>query len=130
MAVCRAIGVQNARKTGPHAHTHSDISLSVLAATALTQVPQAAHSYPPTAYAAAGNAVLAWNANAGKAATAACIAPLTNPLHESRIYAIMHIATHDALNAIPGPTCSMDLGSQLLLRTPRWPRLLEPCLSR
>ena len=38
--------------------------------------------------------------NAGKAATAACIAPLDNPLHESRMYAMMHIAIHDAVNAI------------------------------
>ena len=49
---------------------------------------------------ASGDAVSAWNANAGVAATAACIAPLSDPLHESRIYAIMHIAIHDALNAI------------------------------
>jgi PAP2 superfamily len=47
-----------------------------------------------------GDAVLTWNANAGAAATAACIAPLADPLHESRIYAEMHIAVHDALNAI------------------------------
>lgn len=47
-----------------------------------------------------GDAVTVWNANAGVAATAACIAPLDNPLHESRIYAMMHIAIHDALNAI------------------------------
>ena len=47
-----------------------------------------------------GDAVTVWNANAGVAATAACIAPLDNPLHESRIYAMMHVAIHDALNAI------------------------------
>jgi hypothetical protein len=47
-----------------------------------------------------GDAVTVWNANAGVAATAACLAPLNNPLHESRIYAIMHVAIHDALNAI------------------------------
>ena len=29
-----------------------------------------------------------------------CLAPLANPLHESRIYAMMHVAIHDALNAI------------------------------
>jgi hypothetical protein len=46
------------------------------------------------------DAVTAWNANAGVAATAACLAPLNNPLHESRIYAMMHVAIHDALNAI------------------------------
>ncbi len=56
----------------------------------------------PVPYTAAevGDAVTAWNANAGVAATAACIAPLNNPLHESRIYAMMHVAIHDALNAI------------------------------
>lgn len=50
--------------------------------------------------AASGDAVTVWNANAGVAATAACLAPLDNPLHESRIYAMMHVAIHDALNAI------------------------------
>jgi hypothetical protein len=46
------------------------------------------------------DAVLQWNANAGKAAIAACISPAPNPLHESRMYAMMHLAIHDALNAI------------------------------
>ena len=50
--------------------------------------------------AAGGDAVTTWNANAGVAATKACLAPLANPLHESRIYAMMHVAIHDALNAI------------------------------
>ena len=49
---------------------------------------------------AGGDAVTVWNANAGVAATEACLAPLANPLHESRIYAMMHVAIHDALNAI------------------------------
>ena len=48
----------------------------------------------------AGDAVTAWNANAGVAATTACLAPVNNPLHESRIYAMMHVAVHDAINAI------------------------------
>jgi hypothetical protein len=46
------------------------------------------------------DAVSAWNANAGDAAIAACLAPSNNPLHESRLYAAMHLAIHDALNAI------------------------------
>ena len=46
------------------------------------------------------DAVSAWNANAGDAAIAACLAPANNPLHESRLYAAMHVAVHDALNAI------------------------------
>lgn len=49
---------------------------------------------------AVANAVIQWNANAGKAALAACISPANDPLHESRLYAMMHIAIHDALNAI------------------------------
>jgi hypothetical protein len=47
--------------------------------------------------AAGGDAVTIWNENAG-IATAACLA--ANPFHESRIYAMMHVAIHDALNAI------------------------------
>src|SRR4029453_10119848 len=46
------------------------------------------------------DAVTAWNANAGVAATAACITPPGAPRHESRMYAITHVAIHDALNAI------------------------------
>jgi hypothetical protein len=46
------------------------------------------------------DAVSAWNANAGDAAIAACLAPFKNPLHEARMYAAMHLAIHDALNAI------------------------------
>jgi PAP2 superfamily len=46
------------------------------------------------------DAVIAWSADAGIAATKACIAPLDSPFHESRLYAMMHIAIHDALNAV------------------------------
>jgi hypothetical protein len=42
------------------------------------------------------DAVTDWNANAGKAAIAECI----DGFHESRMYGMMHIAIHDALNAI------------------------------
>ncbi len=54
----------------------------------------------PAPYRSAAKAVTAWNANAGKAAIAACIAPVDNPLHESHLYAMMHVAIHDAVNAI------------------------------
>jgi hypothetical protein len=50
--------------------------------------------------ASSGDAVSVWNANAGDAALAACIAPTGNPLHESHMYAMAHLAIHDALNAI------------------------------
>src|SRR5215216_2039648 len=72
----------------------------VLAAAAFTLLPLPARPHAATAFAAVGDAVLTWNENAGQAATAACIAPLDNPLHESRMYAMMHIAIHDAVNAI------------------------------
>jgi hypothetical protein len=49
---------------------------------------------------AAEEVVITWNANAGVAATKACIAPLDDPFHEARMYAMMQIAIHDALNAI------------------------------
>lgn len=50
--------------------------------------------------AARADAVTYWNTVAGNAALAACIAPFDDPLHESRMYAMTHIAIHDALNAI------------------------------
>src|ERR1700745_3350142 len=53
-----------------------------------------------SAFAAPDNAVIRANAAAGVAATSACIAPLNDPFHESRAYAMMHLAIHDALNAI------------------------------
>ncbi len=50
--------------------------------------------------AASGDAVLTWSANAGDAGLASCLAPTGNPLLESRMYAMAHVAIHDALNAI------------------------------
>ncbi len=49
---------------------------------------------------AVADVVTDWNARAGKAALAACISPADDPLHESRMYAMVHVAIHDALNAI------------------------------
>jgi len=46
------------------------------------------------------DAVSAWNANAGKAAVAACISPIGPSPAEARLYAMTHVAIHDALNAI------------------------------
>jgi hypothetical protein len=53
----------------------------------------------PTA-AAPNDPVLAWNEITAEATVQAGIAPLLNPLHESRVYAMVHIAIHDALNGI------------------------------
>ena len=71
-----------------------DVSLSVLLVSFIAVAPA------PYAAAEVGDAVTAWNANAGVAATAASVAPLNNQLHETRMYAMMHVAVHDALNAI------------------------------
>ena len=46
------------------------------------------------------DAVSTWNENAGKAAVAACISPVGPSPAEARLYAMTHIAIHDALNAI------------------------------
>jgi len=66
----------------------------VACATALalcgSAAPAAAHS----------DAVATWNANAGKAAVAACISPVGPSPAEARLYAMTQIAVHDALNAI------------------------------
>jgi len=83
------------------------IQLRLLLSTAFvagvfTQLPGAGTALSRAAFAAtaSGDAVIVWNAHAGEAAMKACIAPLDDPFHESRMYAMMHIAIHDALNAI------------------------------
>jgi len=49
---------------------------------------------------ARSTAVVDWNATATQAAVTSGMSPDLNPLGESRMYAMMAIATHDALNAI------------------------------
>ena len=49
---------------------------------------------------ATADAVTDWNANIGEVAQAACISPAASPFYESRLYAMVHLAVHDALNAI------------------------------
>ena len=56
-------------------------AVHILAASLLGALALAA----PTTAAARSNAVTAWNANAGEAALAACVAPVDNPLNESRM---------------------------------------------
>jgi hypothetical protein len=46
------------------------------------------------------DAVITWSENAAKAAEAACLIASGNGLAEARMYAIMHAAIHDAVNAI------------------------------
>ena len=75
---------------------------TALVAGVFTQLPGPGAALSRAAFAApaGGDAVILWNTHAGEAATKACIAPLDDPLHESRMYAMMHVAIHDALNAI------------------------------
>ena len=80
----------------PH-HPHHRLARALalgLGAAALAAPAASAHHQSRT------DAVSTWNENAGKAAVAACIAPDDDPLHESRLYAMTHVAIHDALNAI------------------------------
>ena len=57
----------------------------------------------------ATGAVSAWNASAGKAAVAACISPEGPGPAEARLYAMAHVAIHDALNAIDRRSRSVRL---------------------
>jgi hypothetical protein len=50
--------------------------------------------------AAGADRVAEWNERAGTAAIAACISPGGPPPGEARLYAMMHLAIHDTLNAI------------------------------
>ena len=78
---------------------NADIS-AMRMATAISTAARPARGMCAASGAARADAVTDWNANAGAAALAACIAPADNPLHESRLYAMLHLAVHDALNAI------------------------------
>jgi hypothetical protein len=71
-------------------------TISLIAVIAAAALAAPAGARPP----ASSDAVALWNANAGRAAVAACISPASDPLHESRLYAMTHAAIHDTLNAI------------------------------
>ena len=76
--------------------TAASVNASPVAGAAATQhIPKG-----PVAGVSSVNQVIEWNRTATDAAVAACIAPTMNPLHESRMYAMAHLAIHDALNAI------------------------------
>jgi hypothetical protein len=76
--------------------TLAGASTATTSASVLTPLATSANAHPKVR----SDAVIAWNANAGEAAIAACMPPNTDPLHESRLYAMTHVAIHDALNAI------------------------------
>ena len=74
-----------------------------LALTLVALVPQASMA----------DAVTDWNANAGKAALVSCLSPGYDPFHESRAYAMAHIAINDALRPGYGRPAGHDV---LILR--------------
>jgi hypothetical protein len=80
-----------------HALVATGSSLVFTVASGVTLAPVAA---APAAHHPRPNAVIQWNAYAGEVAIAACLSPTTNPLHESRMYAVVHLAVHDALQAV------------------------------
>ena len=84
---------------------------TALVAGVFTQLPGPGAVLSRAAFAApaGSDAVTLWNTNAGVAATKACIAPLDDPLHESRMYAMMPVAIHDALNATRSPVSALHL---------------------
>jgi PAP2 superfamily len=107
-----ALGSSRSRVTGAHCdrrgsmHPHQvgamtrqwtrALLVGFIAAAVLATLTASASAHPSVR----SDAVTDWNANAGDAAVAACISPIQNPLHESRMYAMTHVAIHDALNAI------------------------------
>jgi hypothetical protein len=75
-------------------------AIAMVPLTGLANAQQLVRSPAAQLSATSGDAVITWNKNAAAAALGACLAPANNPLYESRMYAMMHIAIHDALNAI------------------------------
>jgi len=77
------------------------VTASVALATAVTGMGLSdvrAQGRPPNSTTST-NVVVDWNENAGQAVVAACFLGGYGP-QESRMYAMMHLAVHDALNAI------------------------------
>lgn len=92
----------------------------------------------------APDAVSTWNAHAADTALA-CLVQVGDPLHEVRMYAMVHIAVHDALNAIdrryetyafdghaPGaaPEAAVAAAAHAVLRSelPHVPGIFEGCV--
>ncbi len=87
-------------------HCRTILILSIAVAMALPVAVTTAEGQPSDQRASAPltatggtNAVVAWNAYAGEATVAACFLGGYGP-QEARMYAMMHVAIHDALNGI------------------------------
>ena len=77
----------------------TSVAVPVTASSSPTGSESAINAPPDATGHARRNAVVAWNANAGRASVAACFIGGYGP-QESRMYAMMHVAIHDALNGI------------------------------
>jgi len=80
-------------------HRARTATLALLLGTALVAPTLPSAVAEPVVGAPSGT-VTRWNAVAGEAALAVGLAPANNPLHESRMYAMVQVAVHDTLNAI------------------------------
>jgi hypothetical protein len=79
----------------------TQIAKRALLTAAIAATTVAAVAAPASAHhSARTDAVATWNENMGKAAVAACISPVGPSPGEAHLYAIAHVAIHDALNAI------------------------------
>ncbi len=87
-------------QTHPRVHRFRRAMTAACLASAVVAAGHVQAGAQPEAPSSGSDAVLVWSANAVAAAEAACISPSDDPLHESRMYAMMHVAIHDALNAI------------------------------
>ncbi len=81
-------------------HVRLMLAMTVAAAVAVPVGGAAVAASPPTSAPRQSTALLDWNATATSAAVACGITPDGNPPFESRLYAMTHIAIHDALNEI------------------------------
>ena len=83
--------------------------------------------------AAASNAVIDWNAVAGRSRSRrACLAPANDPLHEARmLYTLAHVAVHDALqHRSTNATEPYAYDAQAACRRPRLRPPLGSCGAR
>ena len=75
-------------------------SITTVSVTSVAARSPLAPAHPAPSTAVTGESVLAWNQIAEHAMLTSGISPTLDPLHESRLFAMMHLAIHDAVNSI------------------------------
>jgi hypothetical protein len=81
-------------------HVLVAVALAIGSAVITTPRAVAEPERPPALATSTDSSVIDWNQIAAEATRTAGIAPALDPLHESRLYAMVHVAIHDALNSI------------------------------